>query len=239
MPPPRIRPDFESLFSRLSIAQPPRTCCTGTRPSLTALRPAFSQIPSTRSFSTTPQRQNWLLPRAGANKKDRKGRPRVPTGGSTRGTTVVWGDYGLRLLDHDRRISAAQLKNGEETIRKRLRGMKYRLYTRISANIGVYTSGNESRMGKGKGSFDYWASRVAVSKIIFEIQGELHEQIVKDAFRLAGNKLPGESCLHGAVLKALGNGVLTAFFCRPLRVCEKRGSACHGYYKSRKRSHGE
>lgn len=55
----------------------------------------------------------------------------------------------------------------------------------------MYTSGNEVRMGKGKGSFDYWASRVAVSKIIFELKGELHEQIVRDAFRLAAAKMPG------------------------------------------------
>jgi len=96
------------------------------------------------------------------------------------------------MRDHDRRISAAQLKIAEETIKKRLRGMKFRLYMRIAANIGVYTSGNESRMGKGKGSFDHWASRVAVSKIIFEIRGDLHEQVVRDALRLAGNKLPGE-----------------------------------------------
>ncbi|KAF2220953.1 ribosomal protein L10e/L16 [Elsinoe ampelina] len=145
-----------------------------------------------RPFSSTPTHQNWLMPRSGKNKKDRKGRPRVPTGGSMRGTTVVWGNYGLRLLDHDRRISAAQLKNGEEAIKKRLRGMKYRLYTRISADIGVYKSGNETRMGKGKGSFDHWASRVAISKIIFELQGDIHEQVVKDAFRLAGNKMPGQ-----------------------------------------------
>ncbi|KAK4998236.1 39S ribosomal protein L16, mitochondrial [Elasticomyces elasticus] len=117
------------------------------------------------------------------------------------------------MRDHDRRISAAQLKNGEDTIRKRLRGMKYVLYTRIAANIGVYTSGNESRMGKGKGSFDHWASRVAVSKILFELSGDLHEQVVRDAFRLAGNKLPG---LYEFVKKGdppvmgitkLGNGV--------------------------------
>ena len=48
-------------------------------------------------------------------------------------------------------------------------------------------------MGKGKGSFDHWASRVAVSKVIFEIKGDIHEQIVRDAFRLAGNKMPGMS----------------------------------------------
>ena len=46
-------------------------------------------------------------------------------------------------------------------------------------------------MGKGKGSFDHWATRVHVSKILFELKGEVHEQIVRDAMRLAGNKLPG------------------------------------------------
>ena len=96
------------------------------------------------------------------------------------------------MRDHDRRISAHQLHIAEETIKKRLRGMKFRMYMRIAANIGVYTSGNESRMGKGKGSFDRWTARVAVSKIIFEIKGDLHEQVVRDAFRLAGNKLPGK-----------------------------------------------
>lgn len=105
------------------------------------------------------------------------------------------------MRDHDRRISAAQLANCAETIKKRLRGLKYRLYTRVCANIGVYTSGNEVRMGKGKGSFDYWAARVAVSRILFELKGDLHEQIVKDAFRLAGNKLPGKH-----TTPALGHG---------------------------------
>ena len=52
-------------------------------------------------------------------------------------------------------------------------------------------------MGKGKGSFDYWAARVAVSQIVFEIRGDCHEQVVKDAMRLAGNKLPGESYTFG------------------------------------------
>jgi ribosomal protein L16/L10AE len=47
-------------------------------------------------------------------------------------------------------------------------------------------------MGKGKGSFDHWASRIAVSKIIFELKGDIHEQVVRDAFRLAGNKMPGK-----------------------------------------------
>jgi ribosomal protein L16 len=134
---------------------------------------------------------NWLAPKAGESTKSRKGRCKVPTGGSVKGTTLVWGDYGIRLKDHDRRISASQLKIADETIKKRLRGLKYRLYHRVSANIGVYTSGNDQRMGKGKGSFDYWAVRMPVSRILFELKGDIHEQVVRDAMRLAGNKLPG------------------------------------------------
>lgn len=72
-----------------------------------------------------------------------KGRPRVATGGSAKGTTVVWGDYGLRMYDHHRRISAKQLKVAEDTIKQRLRGQRYRLYKRVNCNIGVYVSGNE------------------------------------------------------------------------------------------------
>ena len=78
-------------------------------------------------------------------------------------------------------------------------------------------------MGKGKGSFDYWASRVAVSKIIFELKGELHEQVVKDAFRLAGNKLPGlyEFVRAGDPpvmgITKLGNGVTEEMLRRPRR----------------------
>ena len=69
--------------------------------------------------------------------------------------------------------------------------MRFRLYHRVNAGIGVYTSGNDQRMGKGKGTFDYWACRVAVSKVLFELKGDVHEQVVRDAMRLAGNKLPG------------------------------------------------
>ena len=152
--------------------------------------------PTSRPFSTSLLHYNWLAPKRGHTRKSRKGKPHVATGGSTRGTTVVWGDYGLRMRDHDRRVSASQLSIGADTIKKRLRGLRYRLYTRVCANIGVYTSGNENRMGKGKGSFDYWASRISVSRIIFELKGDLHEQIVKDAFRLAAGKMPGRIAPH-------------------------------------------
>lgn len=73
--------------------------------------------------------------------------------------------------------------------------MNYKLYKRVSANVGVYTKGNEQRMGKGKGKFDYWTVRLPVSRIVFELKGDVHEKIAREAFRLAGHKLPGTSRL--------------------------------------------
>jgi len=128
------------------------------------------------------------------------------------------------MKDHDRRVSAAQLKIGEETIRRRLRGMNYQLFTRVCANIGVYTSGNEMRMGKGKGKFDYWAARVPVSTIVFELKGDLHEKVAREAFRLAGHKLPGlwEFVKKGEPpvvgVTKLGNGVTLESLKRPRRA---------------------
>jgi len=134
---------FAAQFERLSIASAP------VRPFCTAL-PLNSSLPkngtsvSRRPFSSTTARAgNWLLPTMPEKKRSRKGRPRVPTGGSSRGTTIVWGDYGLRMSDHHRRVSASQLKIGEEAIKVRLKGMRYRLYKRVCASIGVYSSGNE------------------------------------------------------------------------------------------------
>jgi hypothetical protein len=78
-------------------------------------------------------------------------------------------------------------------------------------------------MGKGKGGFDYWATRVAVSRVVFELSGDVHEQVVKDAFRLAGNKLPGnwEFCRKGDApvmgITKLGDGVTTESLVRPRR----------------------
>lgn len=46
-------------------------------------------------------------------------------------------------------------------------------------------------MGTGKGKFDYWAARVPPSRVIFELSADCHEQVIRDALRLAANKMPG------------------------------------------------
>ncbi|KAK3387630.1 ribosomal protein L10e/L16 [Podospora didyma] len=179
---------FQGL--RISHATTSRLSTALQRP----LAPRVSPVaPRVRLFSATAARRgSWLEPMINRKKKMMKGRPRVATGGSTKGTTVIWGDYGLRMWDHHRRISAAQLEVAEKAIKTRLRGQKYFLYKRVACNVGVFVSGNEVRMGKGKGSFDHWAARVAVNQVVFEIRGPVHEQVLRDAFRLAGQKLPGQ-----------------------------------------------
>ncbi|EGR52751.1 uncharacterized protein TRIREDRAFT_119651 [Trichoderma reesei QM6a] len=182
---------FQGL--RISACTPLRQLRAPVQRPSKVLGAAAQLLQNGRAFSTSPAMMGtWLEPSLNRKKKMAKGRPRVATGGSTKGTTVIWGDYGLRMVDHHRRISAKSLKMAEDTIKVRLRGEKYRLYKRKCCNVGVYVSGNEMRMGKGKGSFDHWATRMAVSQVLFEIKGRIHEQIVRDAFRLAGNKLPGQ-----------------------------------------------
>ena len=118
-----------------------------TRTTLDAAR----RLQNARAFSTTtPAFGSWLEPNLNRRKKMAKGRPRVATGGSVKGTTVIWGDYGLRMVDHHRRISAKSLKMAEDTIKNRLRGEKYRLYKRKNCNVGVFVSGNDvSCRGRG------------------------------------------------------------------------------------------
>lgn len=144
---PRNISSFAAQFERLSIASGPLRPLCLSRSGLLSNKPAVSQDASTisrRPFSSTSVRPgNWLLPTMPEKKRSRKGRPRVPTGGSARGTTIVWGDFGLRMADHHRRVSASQLKIGEDAIKMRLKGLKYRLYKRVCASIGVYSSGNE------------------------------------------------------------------------------------------------
>ena len=155
---PSITPSALScVFGRLAIR--PRV----SSPLAASLAPIALRHNVPRHFSTTrPAFGSWLEPNIDRTKKMKKGRPRVPTGGSTKGTTVIWGDYGLRLRDHHRRISAQQLKLAEETIKNRLRGQKFRLYKRVSCSVGVYTSGNDVSALKWRGRVPalQWQNRI-------------------------------------------------------------------------------
>lgn len=145
------------------------------------------------SFSLTTKRfTHEYAPRFRKVKKAHKGRVPVRTGGSMKGSTVRFGDYGLRLKSEGVRLTAKQLQEADNAIMRVIRSVGGQLWKRLVTSIAVCEKGNETRMGKGKGAFDHWAVRVPTGKVLFEIAGEdLHEKVARDVFRKAGDKLPG------------------------------------------------
>ncbi|CAG8760570.1 6527_t:CDS:1 [Cetraspora pellucida] len=132
-----------------------------------------------------------FTPRRVKYRKAHKGRVPVRTGGSTKGNTIVYGEYGLRVKDGVR-LSSSQLTAAWQAIKRKIKVIKgSQAWMRIFPDIPVTSKGNETRMGKGKGSFKYWACRVPLNKIVFEVGGGgIRREVAKDALRLASDKLP-------------------------------------------------
>ncbi|EDO14620.1 hypothetical protein Kpol_264p6 [Vanderwaltozyma polyspora DSM 70294] len=132
-------------------------------------------------------------PRFKIVQKKHKGRVPVRIGGSVKGSTLQFGTYGIRLKTEGVRLTALQLKEADNALMRYVRPLNNgQLWRRMCANIAVCIKGNETRMGKGKGAFDHWMARVPTGKIIFEMSGDnLHEKVAREAFRKAGDKLPG------------------------------------------------
>ncbi|CAN6674339.1 large ribosomal subunit protein uL16m [Trichomonascus vanleenenianus] len=169
-----------TLFSSLQIGRP------------AVARPLFRASPLKTVFQQQTRLKHEYNPRFRRVRKDHKGRVPVRTGGSIKGSTLEFGIYGMRLKSAGVRLAAIQLKEADISIMRALRPIKGKLIRRLHTNIAVCTKGNETRMGKGKGPFDYWACRVPTGKIVFEIVGNhVHEQTAREAFRIAGDKLPG------------------------------------------------
>lgn len=139
------------------------------------------------------RRKHEYAPRFNYQSKKQKGRVPVRTGGSVKGSTLQFGKYGLRLKSEGVRLTAIQLKEADNAIMRYVRPLNNgRLWRRLVTDIAVCIKGNETRMGKGKGAFDHWMTRVPTGKIIFEMDGDdLHERVAREAFRKAGTKLPG------------------------------------------------
>ncbi|KAF8180385.1 mitochondrial 54S ribosomal protein YmL47 [Pholiota molesta] len=133
-----------------------------------------------------------LAPKQVKNIKRHKGRIPIPVGGSTKGTTLAYGDWGIRIKGNGARLTAKQLTTAREVILKKLKVLKgSKVYLRVFPDIPVCIKGNETRMGKGKGTFEYWATRVPIGRVIFEIGGTaIREELARDILRQAASKLP-------------------------------------------------
>jgi len=117
-------------------------------------------------------------------RKQRKGRIR---GKAHRGSEVNFGDFGIKTLQPGR-ITARQIEAARRAIQRSVkRGGK--LWIRIFPDKPITKKPAEVRMGKGKGSVEYWAAPVKPGRVLYEINGVTREQ-AQEAFKLAGYKLP-------------------------------------------------
>jgi len=125
-----------------------------------------------------------LMPKKVKRRRQFKGRMK---GAATRGTDVSFGDYGLQALEcgwlNSRQIEAAR----RAMTRYIKRGGK--IWIRVFPHKPVTKKPAETRMGKGKGSPEFWVSVIKPGTMLYEMQG-VNEETAREAFRLAAHKLP-------------------------------------------------
>ncbi len=124
-----------------------------------------------------------LQPKRTKFRKQHKGRIKgVAKGGST----LTFGAYGLKAMEPDR-VNARQIEAARRAITRHMKRAG-RVWIRIFPDLPVSAKPTEVRMGKGKGSIDYWAARVKPGRVMFEIDG-VSEEVAREALRLGGRKL--------------------------------------------------
>lgn len=125
-----------------------------------------------------------LAPNKTKFRKQFKGRNRGP---AKRGTTVAFGEFGLKALGHSR-ITARQIEAARRAVARHVkRGGK--LFIRIFPDKPITKKPLEVRQGKGKGSVEYWVALVQPGRVLFEIEG-IPVELAREAFALAAAKLP-------------------------------------------------
>lgn len=125
-----------------------------------------------------------LSPKRVKFRKQHKGRIH---GNAKGGTELSFGSFGLKALSPDR-ITARQIEAARRAITRQMKRAG-RLWIRIFPDVPVSDKPAEVRMGKGKGSIEYWCARVHPGRIMFEADG-IDEETARNAFALGAAKLP-------------------------------------------------
>lgn len=108
-------------------------------------------------------------------------------GMATRGNNVAFGTYGLKAMEAGW-ITARQIEASRIVISRIVRKLG-KMWIRIFPDKPVTAKPAETRMGKGKGTLEYWVASVKPGRILFEIEG-VDRAMAEEAFRNAGHKLP-------------------------------------------------
>ena len=101
--------------------------------------------------------------------------------------TLQFGTIGLKAAESGT-INARQIEAARQAIVRKIQ-RKGKIWIRIFPCVPITKKPTEVRMGKGKGSVDYWVAVVKPGTILFEI-GSVPEEVAKSAFSLASYKLP-------------------------------------------------
>ncbi|GAB0153286.1 MULTISPECIES: 50S ribosomal protein L16 [Marinobacterium] len=125
-----------------------------------------------------------LQPKRLKYRKVMKGRNR---GLAQRGSKVSFGEFALKATGRGR-ITARQIEAARRTMTRHVkRGGK--IWIRVFPDKPITTKPLEVRMGKGKGSVEYWVAQIQPGKVLFEMSG-VPEELAAEAFALAAAKLP-------------------------------------------------
>jgi large subunit ribosomal protein L16 len=108
-------------------------------------------------------------------------------GAAKAGFTLDFGTYGLKALEPER-VTARQIEAARRAITRQMK-RQGRVWIRVFPDVPVSSKPTEVRMGKGKGSPEFWAVRVNPGRILFEIDG-VSPEIAEEALRLGAAKLP-------------------------------------------------
>jgi large subunit ribosomal protein L16 len=103
------------------------------------------------------------------------------------GTTLSFGEYGLKALEPER-VTARQIEAARRAITHHMKRAG-RVWILVFPDVPISKKPTEVRMGKGKGQPEWWAAKVKPGRIMFEIDG-VDEVTAREAMRLAGAKLP-------------------------------------------------
>ncbi|MBR4106332.1 MAG: 50S ribosomal protein L16 [Alphaproteobacteria bacterium] len=103
------------------------------------------------------------------------------------GSELSFGSYGLKALTPER-VTARQIEAARRAITREMKRLG-QLWIRIFPDVPVSDKPAEVRMGKGKGSVEFWAARVKPGRILFECGG-VSEEIARSALTLGAAKLP-------------------------------------------------
>ncbi len=125
-----------------------------------------------------------LQPKRSKHRKMQKGRMK---GDTKRGATISFGTFGLKALE-EVWLTNRQIESARQALTRHMK-REGNVWIRIFPDKAITKKPAEVRMGKGKGNPEYFAAVVQPGRILFEADG-VSEQVAKEAFQLAAQKLP-------------------------------------------------